>query len=83
MARGGELSEDEFKALHAYSPCDAERVDHGGMLLVCNRCKCVTEFENSTLERQINRTALEHEFHTASDLIEIRGLCGECVEHAG
>lgn len=70
-------------ALHAYTACEADSPDHGGMLLVCNRCKTITEFENHKLEREIARTALDHEFHTAHDLIEIRGLCGQCVTRAG
>ncbi|MFW6094262.1 MAG: Fur family transcriptional regulator [Pseudomonadota bacterium] len=67
-------------ALHAYTACDAESTDHGGLLLVCNRCNAITEFENHPLEREIARTALNHEFHPADDLIEIRGLCGQCVD---
>jgi Fur family zinc uptake transcriptional regulator len=65
-------------ALHAYTACEAESADHGGMLLVCDSCRNITEFENAGLERQITRTALDHHFHTAHHLIEIRGLCGDC-----
>jgi Fur family zinc uptake transcriptional regulator len=65
-------------ALHAYTACEAESADHGGMLLVCDSCRNITEFENAGLERQITRTALDHQFHTAHHLIEIRGLCGDC-----
>jgi len=65
-------------ALHAYAACEAESADHGGMLLVCDSCRHVTELENAGLERQISRTALDHQFHTAHQPIEIRGLCSDC-----
>ncbi len=65
-------------ALHAYAACEAASADHGGMLLVCDGCRNITEFENAGLEQQIARTALDHQFHTARRLIEIRGLCGDC-----
>jgi Fur family zinc uptake transcriptional regulator len=68
-------------ALHAYTACEAESADHGGMLLVCDNCRTITEFENSGLEKQIARTALDHQFHTAHHLIEIRGLCSTCSSH--
>lgn len=70
-------------ALHAYTACEADSPDHGGMLLVCNRCKAITEFENHKLEREIARTALDHAFHTAQELIEIRGLCSQCATESG
>ncbi len=69
-------------ALHAYAACEADCADHGGLLLVCNRCKSVTEFENPGLERQIAETALQHAFHASEDLIEIRGLCSLCASVA-
>ena len=65
-------------ALQAYSVCEAGATDHGGMLLVCDNCKSVTEFENARLEHQIAETALAHKFHIANHLIEIRGLCSHC-----
>lgn len=65
-------------ALHAYTACEADCADHGGMLLVCDSCRNITEFENAGLEAQITRTALDHEFHTSDHLIEIRGLCSDC-----
>ncbi len=75
-------------ALHAYAACEVESADHsglhgglhGGLMLVCNRCKTVTEFENPGLEQQIAQTALQHAFHASEDLIEIRGLCGVCAD---
>ncbi len=67
-------------ALHAYAACEVDRTDHGGLMLVCNRCKTVTEFENPGLEQQIAETALQHEFHASEDLVEIRGLCSLCAD---
>ena len=71
-------------ALHAYAACEVESADHGGLhgglMLVCNRCKTVTEFENPGLEQKIAETALQHEFHASEDLIEIRGLCSVCAD---
>ena len=69
-------------ALHAYAACEVESADHGGLMLVCNRCKTVTEFENPGLEQQIAETALQHAFHASEDLIEIRGLCSVCADIA-
>jgi Fur family zinc uptake transcriptional regulator len=66
-------------ALHAYAACEVDSTDHGGLMLVCNRCKTVTEFENPGLEQQIAETALQHEFHASEDLVEIRGLCSVCA----
>lgn len=68
-------------ALHAYTACEAESADHGGMLLVCDSCRQITELENPGLEQQITKTALDHQFHTAHHLIEIRGLCSDCSGH--
>ena len=70
-------------ALQAYAVCEADSADHGGLMLVCNRCKSVTEFENPELEKQIAETALEHAFHASEDLIEIRGLCSLCARKGG
>jgi len=67
-------------ALHAYAACEVDSTDHGGLMLVCNRCKTVTEFENPGLEQQIAETALQHEFHASEDLVEIRGLCRVCAD---
>jgi len=72
-------------ALQAYAACEVhghgehESAEHGGLVLVCSRCKQLTEFEDATLERQIERTALEHGFQVAHHLIEIRGLCNRCA----
>jgi Fur family transcriptional regulator, zinc uptake regulator len=72
-------------ALQAYAACEVhghgehEHADHGGLVLVCSRCKQLTEFEDPQLEREIERTALEHGFQVAHHLIEIRGLCGRCA----
>lgn len=66
-------------ALQAYAACEAASADHGGLMLVCNHCKSVTEFEDPDLERRIADTALEHAFHASADLIEIRGLCSLCA----
>jgi len=72
-------------ALQAYAACEVhghaehEHPDHGGLVLVCSRCKQLTEFEDPKLERQIERTALAHGFRIAQHLIEIRGLCGRCA----
>jgi len=71
-------------ALQAYAACEVHGdghqhgASHGGLVLICSRCKHVTEFEDAKLERQIERTALEHGFHAANHLIEIRGLCAAC-----
>ena len=81
-------------ALQAYAACEVhdhhdhhlhgqhESAGHGGLMLVCNSCKHVTEFEDRKLERQIERTALDHDFRMAHHLIEIRGLCGPCAARA-
>jgi Fur family zinc uptake transcriptional regulator len=77
-------------ALQAYAACEihdhAEHghdahhgADHGGLVLVCSRCKQLTEFADAALERQIERAALAHGFHVAQHLIEIRGLCSRCA----
>jgi Fur family transcriptional regulator, zinc uptake regulator len=73
-------------ALQAYAACEIEdphqHAGHGGLMLVCNRCKNVIEFSNAGLERQIARTALEHGFRVGRSLIEIRGLCAACAASA-
>jgi Fur family zinc uptake transcriptional regulator len=72
-------------ALQAYAACEVhghgenEGAEHGGLVLVCSRCKQLTEFEDSRLERQIEQAALAHGFHVAHHLIEIRGLCAHCA----
>jgi Fur family zinc uptake transcriptional regulator len=76
--------------LQAYAACEIhdhaehenaarQGADHGGLVLVCNGCKQLTEFADERLERQIQRTALAHGFQVAQHLIEIRGLCGRCT----
>lgn len=72
----------KIDALHAYTACEAEHADHGGMLLVCNGCKNITEMQNPALEAQISETALRYRFHTADGLIEVRGLCADCSRAA-
>ena len=75
-------------ALQAYAACEVhahsehEATDHGGLVLVCSRCKQLTEFEDDTLEHQIERAASRRGFHVAHRLIEIRGLCGRCAAAA-
>ena len=80
-------------ALQAYAACeihdhaehesaDRQGADHGGLVLVCNGCKQLTEFADEHLERQIERAALAHGFQVAHHLLEIRGLCGRCAAGA-
>ena len=75
-------------ALQAYAACEVhghsehEATDHGGLVLVCSRCKQLTEFEDDTLEHQIERAASRRGFQVAHRLIEIRGLCGRCAATA-
>ena len=75
-------------ALQAYAACEIHghgehaSADHGGLMLVCNRCKNVIEFEDRKLERLIERTAMEHGFQVAQHLIEIRGICAQCAAEA-
>jgi Fur family zinc uptake transcriptional regulator len=77
-------------ALQAYAACEIHDhagpehgagagPAHGGLVLVCSRCKQLTEFADARLERQNERSALAHGFRVAQHLIEIRGLCGRCA----
>jgi Fur family zinc uptake transcriptional regulator len=66
------------RAEHASGASHASGANHAGLVLVCSRCKHLTEFSDPTLERRIGRAALAHGFRVARHLVEIRGLCSHC-----
>jgi Fur family zinc uptake transcriptional regulator len=69
-------------ALNAYTACHGHEPGHGGLLLVCGNCSNVVELESAQLERDIAQAAADLRFETATDPVEVRGICSECRHSA-
>lgn len=53
-----------------------EHHDH----LTCVRCSKIVEFENEKIEELQERVALRHGFKLTHHILELYGVCGECLK---
>ncbi len=61
-------------------PASASGGDHGAQFLVCQDCGRVAEASDRQLDKVIAALAKRAGFQVRAPVIEVRGLCPDCVE---
>jgi Fur family zinc uptake transcriptional regulator len=69
----------KIERLNAFVPCEAGHHDHSVQFLICGGCGQVTELEDRTVSRALDRAARAEGFRPASTVVEIEGTCAACA----
>ena len=69
-----------LNSLNAFVACMAVGEDHTAQFLICRQCKNVGELKSNRVSERIEKDAMEAGFQVDQQLVEIIGICYECVE---
>lgn len=70
----------KIERLNAYIPCvDAEHRHHAAQFLICKTCGTVTEIEDHSVSRALERAAEKQGFRPDSAVVELAGICAACA----
>ena len=69
------------ESLNAFIGCPAPGVDHQSQFYICTECNHVAELNNSTISDSLLKDAKELGFHNVQPVIEIHGVCDNCVDN--
>ena len=68
-----------LESTQSYLPCDHPEHEHESQYLLCSSCGQADEVESKPLENLLQKIADQHGFQTEDAVVEVRGLCGDCV----
>ena len=69
-------------SLNAFVGCAHPGEPHAGHFLICRDCGNVAELDNLDVKRALIKAVAARGFTIDSEVIEIRGRCPHCHEHA-
>ena len=70
----------KIESTHKYVPCGHPDHRHESQYLLCSECGRADELESVTLNEVLNDMALERGFQRSKSVVEVTGLCGDCVQ---
>ncbi|MDH3704028.1 MAG: transcriptional repressor [Alphaproteobacteria bacterium] len=68
---------------NAFVGCDHPGDRHRGQFLMCRDCGMVAEMADPRITAAIHTTAASTGFAIETPVVEVTGLCGDCVDNAG
>lgn len=68
-----------IESTQSYLPCDHPQESHESQYLLCSSCGRVDEVSSTTLEALLGDIASERGFSPQKSVVEVSGLCGDCV----
>lgn len=71
-----------LESLNAYIGCPDPATRHNGQFLICEGCRKVTELNDPSIGESLRRSAEKQGFTIRSGMVEIIGLCPECLSRA-
>lgn len=69
-----------LQSAQTYLPCDHPDHPHESQFLLCSSCGHVDEVESTGLEKLLSQIADQHGFRAEDAVVEIKGVCGTCLE---
>lgn len=69
-----------LETTQSYLPCDHPEHAHESQYLLCSSCGHVDEVESKRLGSLLNKIADQHGFQAENAVVEVKGLCGSCVD---
>ena len=72
----------KIESRNVFAPCEHVGHAHGGVLLLCKRCGHSEEIQDSAVDELLRETADRVGFSIAPQILEVQGLCNECVSLA-
>ncbi len=69
----------KIERLGAYVACEAGHHEHAVQFLICGACGQVTELEDRSAARALERAARAKGFAPSGMIVEIEGLCEACA----
>ncbi len=67
-----------LETLNAFVSCFHPDDKHQGQFLICERCDNVTEVHDDTIEQRLRQAALDRDFESRRQVLEIYGFCHDC-----
>lgn len=71
-----------IESTQSYLPCDQPEDTHESQYLLCTACGRVDELQEKKLGFLLGKVANQHGFQPAKAIVEVSGLCGDCVATA-
>ena len=68
-----------LESLNAYLGCGKPGEPHLGQFLICETCGSVAEINEPKITQLLNEQAAQLGFETQQQVVEITGLCPQCV----
>lgn len=72
----------KIESRNAFALCEHVGQAHNGVLLLCKRCGHSEEIQDSAVEESLRNIADRVGFSIALQILEVQGLCNECVSLA-
>ena len=72
-----------FESLNAYVPCLRPAKDQGRAFFFCSNCGVTAQIDPPNLDKLLTRVATEEGFRPSHKVVEIKGICGECIAEEG
>ncbi|GAB5415883.1 MAG: zinc uptake transcriptional repressor Zur [Congregibacter sp.] len=69
-----------IESTQSYLPCDHPEHTHESQYLLCSSCGKVDELNEEGLESLLDKVANQRGFMPKRAIVEVSGLCGECVD---
>ena len=70
-------------SLNAFIGCETPEARHAGQFLVCRTCNRVTELDDPSISKLLEKKAKDAGFMADAQTIEIKDLCSDCHAHGG
>ncbi len=68
-----------LESVNSYRACSAPGAPHDGIHFMCSRCGGVEETVDPRIDGLLSKGALQRQFAIASRVIEVHGVCGNCL----
>jgi len=68
-----------IESTQSYLPCDHPAHTHESQYLLCSDCGRVDEVHSDSVDSALGRIARQRGFQPARSVVEISGLCEDCV----
>lgn len=70
----------KIESRNAFAPCEHVGHAHYGVLLICDKCGHSEEIEEASLDGHLRQTAEGAGFALYPQLLELKGLCRNCLK---
>lgn len=69
----------KIERLNAFIPCTEGDHAHAAQFLICRSCGTVAEVDDHAVSEALDRTARREGFMPSNAVVEIEGVCSECL----